>query len=273
MKGFWNNIGDKYLSKIEIGTLSVTYPDGVEKVYGSTDDIHVKVNIHDSCFFRRLAFYGDIGFAESYMDGDFDCDNLHDLIKLSLLNSKQLGTKSEDYKENRFTNLLPNMNRIQHIMRKNSKTRSKKNISEHYDLSNDFFKLMLDDTMMYSSAVFESYEDDLYTAQKRKIQHLAKKLNIQKGAKVLEIGSGWGAMAIHLAKDLDCDVTTVTLSSEQKALCHERFALEDVEDKIDILLKDYRDLEGSFDAIISIEMFEAVGAEYFDVFLKNVKVY
>jgi cyclopropane-fatty-acyl-phospholipid synthase len=124
MNGFWNKMGDTYLRKIEIGTLEVTYPTGEQKVYGNGEEPRVAVHIHDSCFFRRLALYGDIGFAESYMDGDFDCDNLHDLIKLSLLNSKQLGTKSEDYKQNRFTNLLPNMNRIKHIMRKNSKTRS-----------------------------------------------------------------------------------------------------------------------------------------------------
>ena len=269
MKGFWNKLGDKYLQKIELGTLQVTYPDGTEVIYGNNDAPRVKVKIHSSSFFRRLAFYGDIGFAESYMDGDFDADSLTELIKLSLINSKKLGVKSEDYKENRFSNLMPNMNRIKHLMRKNSKTRSKKNISEHYDLSNDFFKLMLDDTMMYSGAIFESQEEDLYQAQKRKIAHLAQKLRIKPGAKVLEIGSGWGAVAVHLAKDLGCKVTTVTLSTEQKNYCHERFKLENVEEQVDILLKDYRDLEGSFDAIISVEMFEAVGAEYFDVFFKK----
>lgn len=269
MKGFWNKIGDKYLQKIELGTLQVTYPDGTEVIYGNNDAPRVKVKIHSSSFFRRLAFYGDIGFAESYMDGDFDADSLTELIKLSLINSKKLGVKSEDYKKNRFSNLMPNMNRIKHLMRKNSKTRSKKNISEHYDLSNDFFKLMLDDTMMYSGAIFESQEEDLYEAQKRKIAHLAQKLRIKPGAKVLEIGSGWGAVAVHLAKDLGCEVTTVTLSTEQKDYCHERFKLENVEEQVDILLQDYRDLESIYDAIISVEMFEAVGAEYFDVFFKK----
>jgi len=269
MKGFWNKLGDKYLQKIELGTLQVTYPDGTEVIYGNNDVPRVNVVIHSSDFFRRLAFYGDIGFAESYMDGGFDADSLTELIKLSLINSKNLGVKSEDYKKNRFSNLMPNMNRIKHLLRKNSKTRSKKNISEHYDLSNDFFKLMLDDTMMYSSAIFDSHEEDLYEAQKRKIAHLAQKLRIKPGAKVLEIGSGWGAVAVHLAKDLGCEVTTVTLSTEQKDFCHERFRLENVEEKIDILLQDYRDLEGTYDAIISVEMFEAVGAEYFDVFFKK----
>lgn len=242
---------------------------GSKKIYGNKQLPHAKLKIHKSSFFRRIAFYGDIGFAESYMDGEFDTDNLHNLIKLSLINSKQLGTKSEDYKKNRFANLLPNFDRVRHVMRKNSKTCSKKNIARHYDLSNDFFKLMLDESMMYSSAIFDSHEDDLHSAQKRKIEHLAKKLRIKKGSKVLEIGSGWGAMALFLAKEMECEVTTVTLSKEQKALCHERFKLEEVEHKIDILLKDYRDIEGSYDAIISIEMFEAVGAEYFDVFFKK----
>jgi len=269
MKSFWSKLGNRYLQKIELGTLEVIYPDKTSVIYGNSDLPRVKVTIHSASFFRRLAFYGDIGFAESYMDGDFDTDNLTDLIKLSLINSEKLGVKSEDYKKNRFSNLMPNMNRVKHLMRKNSKTRSKKNISQHYDLSNDFFKLMLDETMMYSSAIFDSHEEDLHVAQKRKIAHLAQKLRIKPGAKVLEIGSGWGAVAIHIAKDLGCKVTTVTLSQEQKDFCHERFKLENVEELIDIQLKDYRDVEGSFDAIISVEMFEAVGAEYFDIFFKK----
>ncbi len=269
MKGFWNNIGNKFLSKIETGSLEVRFPDGSKKHYGNEQAPFVKLTLHNSAFFRRIALYGDIGFAESYMDGDFDTDNLTGLIMLSLINSEKLGTTSENEKKNRLMNLLPQLNRIKHIMRKNSKTRSQKNISEHYDLSNDFFKLMLDDTMMYSSAVFEHPDEPLYEAQQRKIKVLADKLNITPGSKVLEIGSGWGAMAIHLAKERQCEVTTVTLSKEQQALCQERFKIEEVEEQINILLKDYRDLEGQFDAIIAVEMFEAVGKEYFDVFFKK----
>jgi len=269
MNRMWINMGKRYLSKIEIGTLDVTYPDGSVASYGDGGKPKVGIAIHSGDFFRRLALYGDIGFAESYMDGEFDTTNLSALVELALLNSHRLATKSEDYKKNRLSNLFPFANRIKHIMRKNSKTKSRKNISQHYDLSNEFFKLMLDETMMYSSAIFKSADEDLYSAQRRKMAHLAQKLRIKEGAKVLEIGSGWGAMAIYLAKEMGCEVTTVTLSSEQKALCHERFSRENVEEKVEILLKDYRDLEGSFDAIISIEMFEAVGAEYFDVFFKK----
>jgi cyclopropane-fatty-acyl-phospholipid synthase len=269
MKGFWSKLGHKFLSTLEYGNLEVHYPHGEVKNYGDGNGHHVKLHLHNSKFFKRLSFFGDIGFAESYMDGDFDCDNLGNLIEIALINSHKLGIKSEDYSKNRFSNLLPNLNRIKHLLRKNSKTKAQKNIAEHYDLSNDFFTLMLDKSMMYSSAVFADKNESLYDAQMRKIKLLALKLGVKKGSKVLEIGSGWGAMAIYLAKELECEVTTVTLSKEQKELCHKRFKEEDVDENIKILLKDYRDLEGQFDAIISVEMFEAVGSEYFDIFFKK----
>jgi cyclopropane-fatty-acyl-phospholipid synthase len=249
--------------------LHVTYSDGTQKTYGNGQAPQVALNIANSRFFKRMALYGDIGFAESYMDGDFETSDLTALITLALINSKTLATKSEDKTSSRFVNLMPQFNKIKHWMRKNSKTQSQKNISEHYDLSNDFFELMLDESMMYSSAVFEKPDESLHEAQKRKIALLADKLRIKPGAKVLEIGSGWGAMAIHLAKERQCNVTTVTLSKEQKALCEKRFIKEEVEKQVEVLLKDYRDLEGTFDAIIAVEMFEAVGKEYFDIFFKK----
>ena len=269
MNGFWNRLGDKYLNGIQEGTLKVTYEDGTTISYGNGKSPKADVHLHNNQFFKRLSLYGDIGFAESYMDGDFETSDLTTLIKIALINSKTLATKSEDNSSTKLVNLMPQLNKVKHWMRKNSKTQSQKNISEHYDLSNDFFKLMLDDTMMYSSAVFEKSEDTLYQAQTRKIKLLADKLRLKPGSKVLEIGSGWGAMAIHLAKEKQCDVTTVTLSKEQKALCEERFKKEEVEKQIEILLKDYRDLEGTFDAVIAVEMFEAVGKEYFDIFFKK----
>ncbi len=269
MKVLWNKLGDKYLSGIKEGTLEVTYGDGVQKTYGNGQSPKADLHIHNSQLFKRMSLYGDIGFAESYMDGDFETSDLTALIQIGLINSKTLATKSEHKSYNRLFNIMPQLNKIKHWMRKNSKTQSQKNISEHYDLSNDFFELMLDDTMMYSSAVFEHPEESLYSAQQRKIKLLADKLRLKPGAKVLEIGSGWGAMAIHLAKEKQCEVTTVTLSKEQKALCEKRFKEEKVEKQIEVLLKDYRDLEGTFDAIIAVEMFEAVGKEYFDIFFKK----
>ena len=269
MKSFWNNLGDKYFSKISKGTLEVTFCDGKVKTYGNNQEPKAKMVLTNADLFRRLTLYGDIGFAESYMDKDFECDDLTALIKIGIINSDALQTKSEDEKKFSLYNLFPVVNKLKHIMRKNSKTRSAKNIQEHYDLSNDFFELFLDDTMMYSSAVFEKADEPLFDAQKRKIDLLAKKLNLKKGSKVLEIGSGWGAMAMHLVKEYGCEVTTLTLSKEQKKLCEGRFKEHNIEESVDVMLKDYRDMEGEFDAVIAVEMFEAVGREYFDVFFKK----
>ena len=269
MTSFWNNIGDKYFSKITKGTLEVQFCDGKEQTYGNNQEPKAKIVLANSDLFRRITLFGDIGFAESYMDKDFECDDLTSLITLGLINSDTLETKSEDEKKFSLYNLFPIVNKLKHIMRKNSKTRSAKNIQEHYDLSNDFFELFLDDTMMYSSAVFEKSDESLFDAQKRKIDLLAKKLNLKKGSKVLEIGSGWGAMAMHLVKEYGCEVTTLTLSKEQKKLCEGRFKEHNIEKSIDVILKDYRDMEGEFDAVIAVEMFEAVGREYFDIFFKK----
>ena len=269
MKKLWNKFADNFFSKIKIGTLEVIFKDKTTKLYGEKNlEDKITLEIYNNRFFIKTVLYGDIGFAESFIDRDFETSNLTKLIELALLNAKYLGTTSENEK-NKLINLMPFFNRFKHSLRRNSKTNARKNISAHYDLSNDFYKLMLDKTMMYSSAVFENKDQDLYDAQKNKLEKLSSKLNIKEGSKVLEIGSGWGSMAIHLAKDKKCDVTTVTLSVEQKKLCKERFKKEGIEDKIDILLKDYRDLKGEFDAIIAVEMFEAVGREYFHIFFKK----
>ena len=269
MQKLWNKFGDNFFSKIKIGTLEVIYKDGTIKLYGEKKiEEKITLEIYNNRFFTRVMLYGDIGFSESYIDEDFETSNLTKLIELALLNAKYLGTTSENEK-NKLINLMPVFNKIKHSLRKNSKTNSRKNISAHYDLSNDFYKLMLDETMMYSSAVFSHKNQDLYEAQKNKLEKLSSKLNLKEGSKVLEIGSGWGAMALHLANDKGCDVTTVTLSVEQKKLCEDRFKEHNIEDKIDILLKDYRDLNGKFDAIIAVEMFEAVGKEYFHIFFKK----
>ena len=269
MQKLWNKFGDNFFSKIKIGTLEVIYKDGTIKLYGEKKiEEKITLEIYNNRFFTRVMLYGDIGFSESYIDEDFETSNLTKLIELALLNAKYLGTTSENEK-NKLINLMPVFNKIKHSLRKNSKTNSRKNISAHYDLSNDFYKLMLDETMMYSSAVFSHKNEDLYEAQKNKLEKLSSKLNLKEGSKVLEIGSGWGAMALHLANDKGCDVTTVTLSVEQKKLCEDRFKEHNIEDKIDILLKDYRDLNGKFDAIIAVEMFEDVSKEYFHIFYKK----
>jgi len=269
MKNLFNKMADKYFSKIELGTLEVTYPNNETKTYGKGHEPHATIHMLNYNLIWRIALYEDIGFAESYMDKDFETDDITQLVKLALLNSRTLKSKSDDYKTLNSFNIFSLTNKFKHYLRKNSKTKARKNISEHYDLSNEFFKLMLDDTMMYSSAVFDNANTTLHEAQKNKIDILAKKLNLKKGSKVLEIGSGWGAMALHLADEYECEVKTLTLSTEQKKLCEQRFKEHNYEQSIEVLLKDYRDMEGEFDAIISIEMFEAVGKEYFDIFFKK----
>ena len=270
MQKLWNKFGDNFFSKIQIGTLEVIYANKEVKLYGEKkEEKKVTLIIKNSKFFYRVALYGDIGFAESYIDEDFETSDLTKLIELALLNAKYLGTTSENEKNNKFINIMPVFNKIKHTMRKNSKTNARKNISAHYDLSNDFYKLMLDETMMYSSAIFSNKDEDLYSAQKNKLEKLSNKLNLKENSNILEIGSGWGAMALHLANDKKCKVTTVTLSNEQKKLCEDRFNKHNAQEKIDILLKDYRDLYGTFDAIIAVEMFEAVGREYFHIFFKK----
>ena len=237
MQRLWNKLADNFFSKIKVGTLEVIYTDGNKKLYGQKkEDEKITITIKNSKFFYRVALYGDIGFAESYIDEDFETSNLTKLIEIALLNSQYLGTTSENEKNNKFINIMPIFNKIKHTMRKNSKTNSRKNISAHYDLSNDFYKLMLDETMMYSSAIFSNKDEDLYSAQKNKLEKLSNKLNLKENSNILEIGSGWGAMALHLANDKKCKVTTVTLSTEQKKLCEHRFKEHSVEDKIDILL-------------------------------------
>ena len=269
MKTLWHKFGDSFFSKIQFGNLEVKFPNGYVKNYGDESYKKVNLKLNNYNFFSKLLLYGDIGFAESYMDNDFETNDLTTLIEIALINSKYLGLKSEDNKQNFLINLFPYFNKIKHLLRKNSKENSRKNISEHYDLSNDFYKLFLDDTMMYSSAIFKQKDEPLQEAQKRKISHLANKLKLKEGDNVLEIGSGWGSMAIHLAKEKKCNVTTVTLSEEQKKLCEQRFKENKIQESIDIFLKDYRDLEGKYDAIIAVEMFEAVGREYFDIFFKK----
>jgi len=269
METFWNKIGNKFLSKIIRGDLEVIFSNGVIRRYGNKTFPKAKLVLNNADLFRRLTFYGDIGFAESFMDKDFECNDLTSLIHIALLNSNELETKSENEKSFSLYNLFPIFNKIKHHFRKNSKTKVQKNISEHYDLSNDFFQLFLDDTMMYSAAIFKNNNESLYDAQRRKIDILAKKLNLKKTSKVLEIGSGWGAMATHLVKEYGCEVTTLTLSKEQKKLCEQRFKEHNIEKSAEVMLKDYRDMKGKFDAIIAVEMFEAVGREYFDVFFKK----
>lgn len=255
--------------KMELGTLNVSMPSGEQIRIGNGNGVSASIEIKDSDFFRRCVLYGDIGFGECYVDGLWDTDNITNVIEWFLLNVDNAPTVSGSSVQSFALNVLKVFNKIYHFKRANSVSGSRKNISEHYDLSNDFFATFLDPTMTYSSAYFREEAMTLHQAQTEKYDRLCRQLHLKPTDHVLEIGSGWGGNAIHIAKNYGCKVTTATISEEQYKLAKERIARENLSDKINVVLQDYRLLEGKFDKIVSIEMLEAVGAEFLDAYFKK----
>lgn len=250
------------LGGLRKGHLRLTLPSGDILSFGDAAS-PVRANLHvvREDFFRKVVFYADIGFGESYVDGDWVTDNLPALLKLMLLNVEDLPLSGSRRRFSRL-NLLKWVNRIAHRLRSNSLTGSRENISEHYDLSNDFFALWLDPTMSYSSARFARPEMSLAEAQVEKNEALCRKLLLQPGDRVLEIGSGWGGFAVHAARTYGARVTAVTISQRQYDFTLERIQREGVSHLVDVRLQDYRTLTGTYDKLVSIEMLEAVGHEY-----------
>lgn len=256
----------KTLSGMRHGHLQLTLPSGEVVAIGDPDSsIRASLHIVREDLYRKVMLYADIGFAEAYLDGDWETDNLSNLLKLMLLNLEDLPLSGS---RRRFSslNLLKVVNRVAHRLRPNSQKGSRANISEHYDLSNEFFALWLDPTMMYSSARFARPEMTLEEAQVEKVDRLCRKLRLQQGDRVLEIGSGWGGFAVHAAKRYGARVTTVTISKEQYAAAVERVAREGVADLVEVKLQDYRTITGTYDKLVSIEMLEAVGHEYLETY-------
>jgi cyclopropane-fatty-acyl-phospholipid synthase len=236
------------LTKLPHGHLHLRLPDGTDIAAGSADSAYrASIRIQRPEFFTKVVLYGDIGFAEAYMDGDWETDNLTAVLQLMLLNLEEIAVLSGSKRRFSPMNVLKVLNRFGHELSQNSKRGSRKNISAHYDLSNDFFRLFLDPTMTYSSAVFTEPAQTLEEAQIEKYDRLCRRLKLRPEDHVLEIGSGWGGFAVHAAKNYGCRITTVTISKEQYAYAAERFAREGVADRVEILLKDYRDIEGEYD--------------------------
>ncbi len=268
--GFYQNLIISVLSKMKLGSLNLTLPDGETIQWGENNSkINANIQIKNASFFKRCVLYGDVGFGEAYVDGDWETDNITNLIKWFLLNVDNAPTISGSNTTNFILNVLKFINKNYHQKRINSISGSKKNISEHYDLNNQFFSLFLDPTMTYSSAYFKEKDMTLEQAQLAKYHRLCQQLRLNSSDHVLEIGSGWGGNAIYMAKHFGCKVTTVTLSEEQYKLATEKIIKENLEDKITVLIKDYRSIEGKFDKIVSIEMLEAVGAEYYETYFKK----
>lgn len=268
--GFYQKVIIELLSKMKLGTLNLTLSNGeFIKLGNGEGNITANAEIKHPDFFKRCVLYGDIGFGESYVDGLWDTDNITNVIKWFLLNIENAPSVSGSTAKNLILNLLKVANKVYHSKRLNSLEGSRKNISAHYDLNNDFFSLFLDHTMTYSSAYFKEENMTLEQAQLAKYERLCQQLHLRDTDHVLEIGSGWGGNAIYMARNYGCKVTTVTISEEQYKLAKERVEKENLSDKITVVLKDYRQLEGKFDKIVSIEMLEAVGAEFYDTYFQK----
>ena len=257
------------LTNMPLGSMSLTLPDGEHIQIGNGEGVAAKVTIHNQSFFKRCVLYGDIGFGEGYVDGDWDTESITDVIKWFILNVEHAPTVSGSNVKAVALNLMKFYNRLFHSRRDNSLNGSRKNISEHYDLSNDFFALWLDPTMTYSSAYFKEETFSLEEAQKAKYQRLCEQLHLKPTDHVLEIGSGWGGNAIYMASNFGCKVTTITISQEQQKLAIERVKAAGLDDKISVEIQDYRKIKGQYDKIVSVEMLEAVGARYFENYFEQ----
>ena len=259
-------------AKLKSGRLEVLLPDGARGVYGGLGSgPSARIEIHDENFFRRCVLHGPIGFAESYMAGEWTTPDLVKVIAWFILNSDDAeALQTRTRRGTGAFNLLNFANRLFHMRRPNSRRMSRENIREHYDLSNDFFALWLDPTMTYSSAYFESADEPLEAAQVRKYDKLCRRLHLAPTDSVLEIGSGWGGFSMHAARSFGCRVTTVTISQQQYDEASRRIQAAGLSDRIQLLLCDYRDLRGQFDKIASIEMLEAVGDKYVDGYFAKI---
>lgn len=209
-------------------------------------------------FYPAVAFNGSIGGGESYMQQHWHTPDLVTLIRIMVINMSML-----DALDGGKALIARVMDKIIHLRNRNTVAGSRKNISAHYDLSNEFFATFLDPTMMYSSAIFRDEQQSLHEASINKLNHICQRLQLKPGDHLIEIGTGWGSMAIHAARHYGCKVTTTTISQEQFNHASRRVKAEGLEGQVELLLKDYRDLTGKYDKLVSIEMIEAVGHEYF----------
>jgi len=243
-------------------TLSIN---GQKLIFGDAGaDLQANMVIHNEDFFSHVAFQGSVGAAESYMAGDWDTDDLTALIQVFVRNRDLL-----DSMEGGSARLKNALLKVGHFFNKNTLSGSRKNIAGHYDLGNDLFELFLDARMMYSSAIYADEHEDLEVASERKLRVICEKLQLNANDHLIEIGTGWGGFAVFAAQNYGCRVTTTTISNEQYEYAAKQIRKHQLEDRITLLKKDYRDLQGSYDKLVSIEMIEAVGHHYLETYLKK----
>jgi cyclopropane-fatty-acyl-phospholipid synthase len=266
------------LARMGRGRLHVDLPDGTAVEFGpGAHELpfgvagSARIQISREAFFRKCVLSGDIGFAESFMDGDWTSPDLVALVSWFILNIEEAPAMSGSGRaRDILLNLFRFTNRLGHALRPNTRAIARRNISEHYDLSNDFFSLFLDPTMMYSSARWSRPEMTLEEAQNEKNERLCQLLRLSPDDHVLEIGTGWGGWAIHASKNHGCRVTTVTLSRQQFEFAKKRVELAGLGGTISVRLHDFRDINGKFDKIVSIEMLEAIGHRYLPDFCRVI---
>lgn len=246
----------KKLQGLETGCIAVNDSLGSWQTH-ELEKIDVTITIHDMRFYLDLMIAGSNGVASAYRDGYWSCDNLTGLFQLMI---KNIG--NTDDLESGFAAIGNWWLKRRHIARSNTRQGSKKNIHAHYDLGNEMFELFLDPSMTYSSGIFLNENSTLEQASFEKLDRICRKLNLKPEHSLIEIGSGWGSFAIHAAKHYGCHVTTTTISKQQHSLASQRIQEQGLQDLIDIKLCDYRDLNGKYDKLVSIEMIEAVGHEF-----------
>ncbi len=227
--------------------------------------LNVAVDIRDPACYVNLALGGSVGAAESFMQGHWHTDDLTGLVQIFVRNRSLL--ESLDAGSGRL--VQPALKAF-HWVRRNTLRGSRANIAAHYDLGNEFFRLFLDETMMYSAAVFPAEDTPLADASRHKLDLICRKLSLQPEDEVLEIGTGWGGFALHAARQYGCRVTTTTISREQFRLAQQRVKDAGLEDRIRVIDQDYRQLRGQFDKLVSIEMIEAIGHQFFDTYFRQV---
>ncbi|ARO14699.1 cyclopropane-fatty-acyl-phospholipid synthase [Ketogulonicigenium robustum] len=251
--------------KLPRGRLDLALPDGrVFRAEGAGAGYVARIDIHDPEVFARLIREGDLGFSEAYLDGQWSSPDL--LAFFDLIND-EFEIVFDSF---RGLPLAQWVERIRFWLQSNSKKQARKNISYHYDLGNDFYSMWLDETMTYSSAIYENPQESLEVAQTRKYKSMVDLIGAQPGDHVLEIGCGWGGFAEYAAKERGLNVTCLTISQEQFNFAQERMVRQGLTDKVTIKLQDYRDETGSYDGIASIEMIEAVGEKYWPTYFGKI---
>ena len=264
MNHLYKKIIHQRLSQIKDAHIIIKDGKSINK-FGKPGNLSAKINILDTVFYKNIILGGTIGASESFIRGEWSSPNLTNVIRVLARN-----TEAQDKLENLFTLLSQPFLKVMHKLNENSVRGSKKNISRHYDLSNDFFSLFLDKNMMYSSAIYKSRKTSLEDASTNKLDVICKKLNLKKTDHVIEIGTGWGGFAIYAANNYGCKVTTTTISIEQYKFAKQKIKEAGLGKKIKVLLKDYRLLKGQYDKLVSIEMIEAVGYQFYDEYFKII---